>query len=273
MLTSVSARLRMLVVALVLAVVAGGGWLIRVSASDDGDSGYAYRGPQPAAHQQAVTPKQRREETKDRAKPTRSHGLPTTKSKPATAAQIALLKRNQREMRAAGPKHAGSPAPTAGRAHQAAFTFRTTAAAATSYSSGALYQVTTDPFGNAAAQQGGWLMALGNHIGAAVPGEPLQLSAAIWQAGGTDTEVHPVKIRWKLDAYGCRLNSDDVQWFDFGQTVQAPTLNTDKTFPVVNASITLPTTDCTQPVPRYFLYACTTVTLQADTAHYSPLEG
>ncbi|MGW2874733.1 DUF6531 domain-containing protein [Streptomyces sp. NPDC001233] len=120
--------------------------------------------------------------------------------------------------------------------------------------------MTTDPFGNAAAQQGGWLMALGNHIGAAVPGEPLQLSAAIWQAGGTDTEVHPVKIRWKLDAYGCRLNSDDVQWFDFGQTVQAPTLNTDKTFPVVNASITLPTTDCTQPVPRYFLYACTTVT-------------
>lgn len=260
MLASLSARWRVLVVALVLAVVAGGGWLIRVSASDDGDSGYAYRGPQPAAQQRADSPKQRREKTKDRAKPTKSHGLPTTKSRPATAAQIALLRHNQRLMRAAGPKPSGARTPIVKRAQQASFVSRAAAAAATSYSSGALYQVTADPFGNTAAQQGGWLMALGNHIGAAVPGEPLQLSAAIWQAGGADGEVHPVKVRWKLDAYSCRLNQDDDKWFDFGQTVQAPTLNTDKTFPVVNASITVPTTDCTQPVPRYFLYACTTVT-------------
>ncbi|MFI0141973.1 hypothetical protein [Streptomyces luteogriseus] len=109
--------------------------------------------------------------------------------------------------------------------------------------------MSTDPFANAAAQQGGWLMALGNHIGAAVPGEPLQVKAAIWQSGGANTEVHPVKVRWKVDYYGCRLSNDDVQWCDFGQTVQAPTLNTDKVFPEVNASFTVPTTECTQQVP------------------------
>ncbi|MFJ9901905.1 DUF6531 domain-containing protein [Streptomyces sp. NPDC101152] len=120
--------------------------------------------------------------------------------------------------------------------------------------------MSTDPFGNAAAQQGGWLQALGNHIGAAVPGEPLQVSAAIWQSGGADSEVHPVKVRWEVDYYGCRLNNADVQYFDFGQTVQAPTLNTDKTFPVVNASFTVPTTECTQQVPSFTIWACTTVT-------------
>ncbi|MGP3949613.1 DUF6531 domain-containing protein [Streptomyces sp. 7N604] len=120
--------------------------------------------------------------------------------------------------------------------------------------------MTADPFGNTAAQQGGFLMALGNHIGAAVPGEPLQLSAAIYQAGGASGEVHPVKVRWKLDAYSCRLSQDDVKWFDFGQTVSAPTLNTGVELPVVNASITLPTAECTNSLPQYFIYVCTTVT-------------
>ncbi|MFF3987954.1 DUF6531 domain-containing protein [Streptomyces sp. NPDC001797] len=123
-----------------------------------------------------------------------------------------------------------------------------------------MYQVSTDPFGNAAAQQGGWLLALGNHIGAAVQGEPLQVKAAIWQSGGADTEVHPVKVRWKVDFYGCRLSSDDIQYYDFGQTVQAPTLNTDKVFPEVNATFTVPTTECTQQVPSYIVSVCTTVT-------------
>lgn len=259
--SSVFVRLRVLIVLLVLSVVAGGGWLIKVTGSDSsGDDTYAYLGPQPAAHQEAVTPEQRREQTKDKAKPTKSHALPATKSKPATAAQLALLKQNQRQLQAAGPKPTGTPAASRSSFSQASFTTDTAAAAAASYSSGALYQVSTDPFGNAAAQQGGFLMALGNHIGAAVPGEPLQLSAAIWQSGGADTEVHPVKVRWKLDAYSCRQSSDDIVWFDFGQTVQAPTLNTDKVFPVVNASITLPTAECTNPLPQYFIYACTTVT-------------
>ncbi|MGW7406834.1 DUF6531 domain-containing protein [Streptomyces sp. NPDC054833] len=246
-----------------LSVVAGGGWMIKMSASDGAGGDYAYRGPKPAARQKAVSLEERQEQTKGRAKPTKAHALPTTKSKPATAAQIKLLKRNQRQLHSEGPKTPGSPpAASSGSINQASFTNQAAAAATATYSSGALYQVTTDPFGNAAAQQGGWLQALGNHIGAAVPGEPLQLSAAIYQSGGADTEVHPVKVRWKLDAYGCRLNSDDIQWFDFGQTVQAPTLNTDKVFPVVNASITVPTTDCTQQVPQYFIYACTTVTDQ-----------
>ncbi|WP_129309297.1 DUF6531 domain-containing protein [Streptomyces sp. L2] len=261
MLTSVSARARILITVLVLSVVAGGGWLIRVNAGQSGSDGggYAYRGPQPAAHQEAVTPKERHEETWGRAKPGKAHALPSTKSRPATAAQIALLKRNQRQLHAMGPKAPGLPRPSRGSARQAVFAARP-ATATSSYSSGALYQVTADPFGNAAAQQGGWLMALGNHIGAAVPGEPLQLSAAVWQSGGADNEVHPVKVRWKLDAYDCRLNNADVKWFDFGQTVQAPTLNTGKTFPVVNASITLPTMECTQQVPRYVIWLCTTVT-------------
>ncbi|WP_406168701.1 DUF6531 domain-containing protein [Streptomyces sp. NBC_00996] len=260
-LTSACARMRVLIVVLVLSVVAGGGWLIRVAVDDTGGSGSAaYGGPQPAAHQKAVTPEERRKQTKDRAKPTKPHALPTTRSKPATAAQLALLQEDQRQLKAAAPKARNAAmAPGSGTGvTQASFTTSVQAAEA-SYTSGALYQVTKDPFGNAAAQQGGWLMALGNHIGAAVPGEPLQVSAAIWQTGGADDEVHPVKVRWKVDYYGCRLSNDDVQYFDFGQTVQAPTLNTDKTFPVVNASFTVPTTECKYPVPRYFVYACTVV--------------
>ena len=67
-LTAVSARIRVLVVVLVLSVVAGGGWLIKVADVDSGSGAndYAYRGPHPAAHQHAVTPAQRREQTKDR---------------------------------------------------------------------------------------------------------------------------------------------------------------------------------------------------------------
>ncbi|MEU6768115.1 DUF6531 domain-containing protein [Streptomyces sp. NPDC046853] len=248
--------MRVLVVVLVLSVVAGGGWLIRVSAQDTGGGGGepSGRGPVPAALQKPVTPKERREQTKDRAKATKSRGLPTTRSKPATAAQLKLMKQNRRSMKAGGPKAPGRKAGSGVR--PAAYT---NAAAAPSYTSGALYQYTADPFGNTAAQQGGWLGALGNHIGAGVPGEPLQVSAAIWQSGGADDEVHPVKVTWHLDAYGCRLSQDDNKVFDFGQSVQAPTLNTDKEFPVVNASITLPTTECKYPVPRYFIYACTTV--------------
>lgn len=263
MLAAVSVRVRVLVLVLVLSVVAGGGWLIRVSVDevDGGGSGSsAGRGPEPAALQKPISPKERREQTKDRAKPTKSHGLPTTKSKLATAAQIELLKQNQRAVKSVGPKteakEKAKTGPIGSGVRPASYA---NAAAAASYTSGSLYQYTADPFGNTAAQQGGWLGALGNHIGAAVPDEPLQLSAAIWQTGGADDEVHPVKVRWHLDAYGCRLNKDDNQWYDFGQTVQAPTLNTGRTFPVVNASITLPTTECKYPVPRYFIYACTTV--------------
>ncbi|MGP4044768.1 DUF6531 domain-containing protein [Streptomyces sp. 2A115] len=256
-----SARVRVLIVALVLSVVAGGGWLIRVSAdgtSSAGTGSEAYRGPRPAAQQEAVSPKERREQTKDRAKATKPHGLPATKSKPATAAQIKLHQQNQRQLKAAGPKATREAAGSGSGIRPASFTTGADAAAA-SYSAGALWQVTADPFGNTAAQQGGFLATLGNHIGAAVPGEPLQLSAAIWQTGGADGEVHPVKVRWQLDAYSCRLNQADEQWFDFGQTVQAPTLNTGVELPVVNASITIPTTECTYPVPRYFIYVCTQV--------------
>lgn len=213
------------------------------------------------AHQEPVTPKERRELTKDRAKPVKPHALPTTESKPATAAQIALLKQNERNLKTAGPKSAAVPARSGSGVSQASFMSGAAAGAdAVSYSSGALYQVSTDPFRNAAAQQGGWLMALGNHIGAAVPGEPVQVSAAIWQSGGADTEVHPVKVRWQVDYYNCRLNHDDVQYFDFGQTVQAPTLNTDKVFPEVKASFTVPTTQCTTDFPSLVIWACTTVT-------------
>lgn len=257
---SVSARVQALIVLVVLSVVAGGGWLIRVTTDEPGGvDGYAYRGPQPAAHQAAVTPQQRREQTKDKAKPAKPHALPPTKSKPATAAQLKLLKQNQQQLHSADLETPAPPTISGGAVSQASLTSRVGAAAA-SYNSGALYQVSTDPFGNAAAQQGGWLMALGNHIGAAVPGEPLQVKAAIWQSGGANDEVHPVKVRWKVDYYGCRLNSEDIQYFDFGQTVQAPTLNTDKVFPEVNATFTVPTTDCTQPVPSYTVWACTTVT-------------
>ncbi|UIX31629.1 DUF6531 domain-containing protein [Streptomyces sp. GQFP] len=248
--------------ALVLSVVAGGGWLSQVedAVSDEGLTTVAYRGPQPAAHQKPVSLAERREQTRGRAKPTKPHDLPTTRSKPATAEQIALLRQNQRQLHAAGPKAAGMPAGSGDTVSQASFTTGAAEAAAASYSSGALYQVTADPFGSTAAQQGGFLMTLGNYIGAAVPGEPLQMSAAIWQTGGTDEEVHPVKVRWKVDYYGCRLSNDDVQYVDFGQTVQAPTLNTDKVFPVVNASFTVPTTECTQQVPSYTVSVCTTVT-------------
>ncbi|MFF6953043.1 DUF6531 domain-containing protein [Streptomyces iakyrus] len=264
MLASVSARVRMLIVLVALSVIAGGGWLVKMTASDaPRQDDYAYRGPQPAAQQKPVTPQQRRAQTKDKAKPVKPHALPATKSKPATAAQIELLKQNQKQLHAAGRKHprtAAGSRPSGRTFNQASFTTRAGGAAAASYNSGALYQVSTDPFANAAAQQGGWLMALGNHIGAAVPGEPLQVKAAIWQSGGANTEVHPVKVRWKVDYYGCRLSNDDVQWFDFGQTVQAPTLNTDKVFPEVNASFTVPTTECTQQVPSFTVWACTTVT-------------
>ncbi|WP_437073864.1 DUF6531 domain-containing protein [Streptomyces sp. enrichment culture] len=250
----------MLIVLLTLSVIAGGGWLINVPASASSqDDGYVYRGPRPVAHQKPVTLQERREQTKDRAKPVKPHALPGTKSRPATPAQIDLLKANQGKLRAAGPEWPVSPTSSAKTPGQASYSSSESAAAA-SYSSGALYQVSTDPFGNAAAQQGGWLMTLGNHIGAAVPGEPLQVKAAIWQSGGADTEVHPVKVRWKVDYYGCRLSSEDVQWFDFGQTVQAPTLNTDKVFPEVNATFTVPTTECTQLVPSYTIWVCTTVT-------------
>ncbi|OPG04746.1 hypothetical protein B1R27_24095 [Streptomyces sp. GKU 895] len=255
--------MRVLVVLLVLSVVAGGGWLIRVTAEESSSgalsSDYAYQGPHPAAQQEAVTPEERREQTKDRARPTKPHALPTTKSKPATAKQIELLKQNQQQLKALGPKSVVKPAGSDSPVTQASYV-RATDAAAASYSSGALYTVSTDPFGNAAAQQGGWLMALGNHIGAAVPGEPLQVKAAIWQSGGATTEVHPVKVRWKVDYYACRLSNDDIQYYDFGQTVQAPTLNTSAVFPEVNATFTVPTTECTQEFPSFVIWACTTVT-------------
>ncbi|MBZ6205818.1 RHS repeat protein [Streptomyces olivaceus] len=256
-----SRRVRVLIVLVVLSVVAGGGWLVKVSGGegDGGVEAYTYAGPQPAAHQEPVTPEQRREQTRGKAKSVEPHALPATKSKPATAEQIRLLKANEQKLRAAGPKASATPSSSTGNVSQASLSTSSKAAAAASYNSGALYQVSTDPFGNAAAQQGGWLSVLGNHIGAAVPGEPLQVKAAIWQSGGADDEVHPVKVRWKVDYYGCRLNSDDVQWFDFGQTVQAPTLNTDKVFPEVNATFTVPTTECSKPVPSYTVWACTTV--------------
>ncbi|MFJ2240986.1 DUF6531 domain-containing protein [Streptomyces sp. NPDC087859] len=256
-----SFRMRVLIVVLVLSVVAGGGWLIRVAGEDSRSSGrdYAYRGPQPAAQQKAVTPEERREQTKDRAKAVKPHALPTTKSKPATAQQIALFKENQQRLNAQGPKSVVTPVRSGTGGSQASFA-STADAAAASYSSGALYTVSTDPFGNAAAQQGGWLVALGNHIGAAVPGEPLQVKSAIYQSGGTETEIHPVKVRWKVDFYACRLSNDDVQYYDFGQTVQAPTLNTSAVFPEVNATFTVPTTECTQEIPSLVIWACTTVT-------------
>lgn len=248
---------------LVLSVVAGGGWLIRGTTDETGSgasgSDYAYRGPQPAAQQKPVTLEERREQTKDRAKQTKPHALPTTKSKPASAKQIDLLRRNQQQLKQQGPKSAAVPASSGSSANPASFVSASDAAAAT-YSSGALYTVTTDPFGNAAAQQGGWLMALGNHIGAAVPGEPLQVKSAIWQSGGATTEVHPVKVRWKVDYSGCRLSNDDIQYYDFGQTVQAPTLNSSVVFPEVNATFTVPTTECTQEFPSFVIWACTTVT-------------
>ncbi|MEU1107273.1 DUF6531 domain-containing protein [Streptomyces tibetensis] len=258
-----SARVRLLGTLLVLSVVAGGGWLVQVDASAATGrvaDGYVYRGPDPAGRQRPATLQERRAQTKDKAKPVKPGALPVTRSKPATAAQIKLAKANQQSLRAMGPKSPAASPASGGGVKQSSFEAPIKAAAAASYSSGALYQVSTDPFGNAAAQQGGWLMALGNHIGAAVPGEPLQVKAAIWQSGGANTEVHPVKVRWKVDYYGCRLSNDDVQWFDFGQTVQAPTLNTDKVFPEVNASFTVPTTECTQQVPSFTVWACTTVT-------------
>jgi RHS repeat-associated protein len=253
---------RVLTVLVVLSVVAGGGWMVSASASEAGGEGkaYTYRGPQPAGHHKPVTLQERREQTKGKAKPVKPQALLTTKSKPATAEQISLLKSNEQRLRAAGPKAPATPSLLAHGNVQASFSSSSDAAVDASYNSGALYQVSKDPFGNAAAQQGGWLSLLGNHIGAAVPGEPLQVKAAIWQSGGADDEMHPVKVRWKVDYYGCRLNNDDVQWFDFGQTVQAPTLNTDKVFPEVNATFTVPTTECTQPVPSYTVWACTTVT-------------
>ncbi|MEU9186215.1 DUF6531 domain-containing protein [Streptomyces sp. NPDC048484] len=241
-----------------LSVLAGGGWLIRVMANEpSGSESEPYRGPQPVAQQEAVSPKERREQTKDLAKATKSHGLPATTGKPATAEQIRLHQRNQRQSKAAGPKSRETN--VAGGGISPASYVSGADAAAAAYSSGALWQVTADPFGNTAAQQGGFLAALGNHIGAAVPGEPLQLSAGIFQAGGATGEVHPVRVRWKLDAYSCRLSTDDDKWFDFGQTVSAPTLNTGVELPVVNASITLPTAECTNPLPQYFIYACTQV--------------
>ncbi|MFD9192349.1 DUF6531 domain-containing protein [Streptomyces phaeochromogenes] len=255
---------------LVLSVVAGGGWLIRVTVDESGGSSGAesevYRGPQPAARQEAVSPKERREQTKDLAKGTKPHGLPTTRSKPATAAQIQLHEQNQRKSKAAGPKpkftselkskSKGEASGSGGGIRPASYIASADVAAA-SYSSGALWQVTADPFGNTAAQSGGFLAALGNHIGAAVPGEPLQLSASIYQAGGAIDEVHPVKVRWQLEDY-CAGTPD--RFFDFGQTVQAPTLNTGVELPVVNASITLPATKCTNTLSQYFIYVCTTVT-------------
>ncbi|WP_240804680.1 DUF6531 domain-containing protein [Streptomyces sp. LRa12] len=245
----------------VLSVVAGGGWLVKVSGGDANgvDEAYTYRGPQPAAHQEPVTPEQRREQTRGKAKPVKPHALPTTQSKPATAAQIKLLKENQKRLRSQGPKSPAVADPSGSSVNQASFTTRGGAATAASYSAGALYVVSQDPFGNTAAQQGGFLMTLGNHIGAAVPGEPLQVSAAIWQTGGEDDEVHPVKVTWKVDYYGCRLSQEDVQSFDFGQTVQAPTLNSDRVFPVVNATFTVPTTQCRYPVPAYTIHICTQV--------------
>lgn len=250
MLAIASARLRALMVVLVLSVVAGGGWLGKVSADDGGPAvrpvGSTGRMPAPAAVQKPMTPAERRAQTTVRGEGAKSHGLPTTKSRPATARQMALFERNQR---------AAKPGAHGQRASRSAARAKADAAAP-SYSSGSLYQYTVDPFGNTAAQQGGWLMALGNHIGAAVPGEPLQVSAAIWQTGGADDEVHPVKVRWKVEDY-CAGTPDKV--LDFGQTVQAPTLNTGRTFPVVNASITLPTTVCDTSSPSYFVYVCTTV--------------
>ncbi|MFD0455845.1 hypothetical protein ACFQ2H_07165 [Streptomyces violaceoruber] len=93
-----------MIVLVVLSVVAGGGWLVKVSGSDaDGvDEAYTYRGPQPAAHQEPVTPEQRREQTRGMAKPVKPHALPTTQSKPVTAAQIKLLKGDQKQLPSPG---------------------------------------------------------------------------------------------------------------------------------------------------------------------------
>lgn len=257
MLSAASARVRVLVMVLVLAVVAAGGWLVQVSSDEAvaATTASAVSGPRPTGHQRPVSLAERRAQTKDRAKATKLHALASARSRPATAKQLALLTKDQQRMKAVGLRTNAATAPRRTAANTLSAAAQT--AAAGSYSSGALYQVTADPFGNAAAQQGGFLESLGNHIGAAVPGEPLQLSAAIWQTGGADSEVHPVKVRWKVVDY-CTDAADKI--LDFGQTVQAPTLNTGRTFPVANASVTLPATGCTNPSPSYFVYVCTTVT-------------
>ncbi|MGW8330559.1 FG-GAP-like repeat-containing protein [Streptomyces sp. NPDC055897] len=247
--------MRILVMALVLSVVAGGGWLAQVT-PDSGAGGASYRGPLPVAQQDPVSLKERQAQTKGRARPTESRGLPVTKSEPATAAQLALLNKNQQQMQPAGPDVTKATGLGRTRTGVSQASYSASSAATASYDSGALWQVTADPFGNTAAQQGGWLLALGNHIGAAVPGEPLQVSGAIWQVGGADSEVHPVKVRWELVDY---CTGGPRQSFDFGQTVQAPTINTNKVFPVVNAVITLPATACTSSDPSYRLDLCTTV--------------
>ncbi|MEN8655451.1 DUF6531 domain-containing protein [Streptomyces sp. 21So2-11] len=233
--------MRVLVVLLVLSVIAGSGWLTDVPVIQTATAAEAVggHGPQPAPRQDPMSLKERREQTKPGSGATRSRGLPATTSPPATRAQLDALEKNRLQKLAIGP---GLKSAAAG--------------AAASYTSGALWQVTHDPFGGVAAQQGGFLETLGNYIGPAVPGEPLQVSAAIWQTGGADDEVHPVKVTWQIDDYCAGAPDKDL---DFGQTVSAPTLNTNREFPVVNATITLPSTTCTAAEPKYFVYACTQV--------------
>jgi RHS repeat-associated protein len=251
LLRAVLVRARVLVVLVVLSVLAGGGWLavlpVQSAAAAPLQLVDAAHVPKPAPVQKPVSLRQRRKELAALSHKAASHALPEGKAVPATARQVA-----ETDKRLKLP----TMGPVAGVR---------SATAASTYTGLVYWQISQDPFGELAAQQGGWLESLGNHVGAAVPGEPLATAAAIYQNGGSTTQVewHPVKVTWQLNTYGCDGNPNS-QVFDFNQTVSAPSwgfVGPDApTPPTVSASIVIPNTPCTRPDSSIFLYTCTQVT-------------
>ncbi|MCZ4103437.1 DUF6531 domain-containing protein [Streptomyces sp. H39-C1] len=233
-------------VAVVLSVVAGGGWLSFLPAQQATAQApvqqAAGRGPAPVKPQKPMTLAERRKQVGFLPPRTASHALPPGHGVPATAQQVAETNKRRSGM---------VPAPKS-----------RSAVAATKHSGLVYWQVTQDPFGNTAAQQGGWLGSLGNHMGAAVPGEPLMVSSAVYQTGGDPNVVewHPVKVSYQITNY---CNDDPVPDIDFNQVVSAPSWGftgpTAPTPPVVNTVITLPPKPCTKSDPLYFVHECVRV--------------
>ncbi|MFI0901615.1 DUF6531 domain-containing protein [Streptomyces sp. NPDC020983] len=204
------------------------------------------------------------------SQPVKAHALPTTKGQRPTAGQIASLKKRQSTNAATGP----SARPASPKVAAAP------AATGDTYSAAALWQITQDPLGNVAAQQGGWLASLGFSVGAAVPGEPLVVSAA-WLQEDDDNPVeveesHPVHVTWELTDYCTDGPTDQI--FDFGQIVSAPNQNTAlkpgaPEPPVASAVIPLPAKQCTSSAASYLIWACGQVTDEPSAVKCGSFNG
>ncbi|WP_431983262.1 DUF6531 domain-containing protein [Streptomyces qinglanensis] len=118
--------------------------------------------------------------------------------------------------------------------------------------------IAQDPFGAKAAWGGAGSLNVSQRDGVAVPGEPITLSASVWNLGPENHEVEwrDVKVTWEVDP--CTRGEDIT--YDFDQVVSAPSWGDDSSRdgpkpPVVSAQIPIPDEPCSSTQNRILIWA------------------